>query len=141
MAQLIDEESKLGVESLGTYEEFAKKVQSVRTELLDFMRNIKGQSKKIAAYGAPAKGNTLLNFCGIGREYIDFVIDDNPLKQGLFTPGTKIPVFDSTMLEKQKPEYILILAWNFANEILAKNQKYVDQGVKFIIPLPKPAIV
>ncbi len=139
--QLIDEESELGIRSLATYVEFAKKVDDVRNQLLNFVQDIKSQGKNIAAYGAPAKGNTLLNFCGIDNNYISFVVDDNPLKQGLFTPGTKIPVFDSTKLDEQKPDYVLILAWNFANEILTKNQKYRDHGMKFIIPLPKPSIV
>ena len=137
----LNEENKIGVENFKLYEDFSKKVFEVKTRLVTFLKQIKQEGKSIVAYGAPAKGNTLLNFCGIGKEYIDYIVDDNPLKQNLFAPGTHIPVVNSSMLEKQRPDYILILAWNFAKEIMENNKKYRDAGVKFIIPLPEPTIV
>lgn len=108
---------------------------------MSYIKDIKKRGKTIAAYGAPAKGNTLLNFCSIGADCIEYVVEDNELKIGLYTPGTRIPVVSSKMLDEEMPDYILILAWNFAKEILEKTKKYADQGVKFIIPLPEPKIV
>jgi len=139
--RFLENEKKIGVGDSALYENFAQRVLDVKSTLLNFLQKIKDEGKSIAAYGAPAKGNTLLNFCGIGQKHIDYVIDDNPLKQDLFTPGTHIPVVDSSILDKNRPDFVLILAWNFAEEILAKNKKYRDEGVKFIIPLPEPVIV
>ncbi|MAG92072.1 SAM-dependent methyltransferase [Candidatus Woesearchaeota archaeon] len=138
---LLDYEKKMGVDGFNLYEEYGRKVYDVRKRLVDYIRNIKREGKKIAAYGAPAKGNTLLNFCGIGKGEIDYIIEDNPLKQKLFAPGTHIPVVSSKMLNEKLPDYILILAWNFADEILSKTKNYAEKGVKFIIPLPEARII
>jgi len=134
-------EKGLGIENFKTYEKFADSVNEVKTELIEYVDSIKSRGKNIAGYGAPAKGNTLLNFCGIGKDCIDYIIEDNPLKQGLFAPGTHIPVVSPSMLDEKTPDYVLILAWNFADEILKKTKKYAETGVRFIIPLPKPRIV
>lgn len=139
--ELLEYERKAGIEDEKTYQEFAGKVYGVKDKLLSYVKAIKAKGQRIAAYGAPAKGNTLLNFCGIGKEYIDYVIDDNPLKVGLYTPGTHIPVANSAMLDEETPDYVIILAWNFAGEILEKTKRYADEGVKFIIPLPNPVVV
>src|SRR3989338_1953097 len=139
--KILGYEKKMGVESIVLYKKFSDDVYSVKEKLVSYIKNIKKQGKSIAAYGAPAKGNTLLNFCNIGTEYIDYVIEDNPLKIGLYTPGTHIPVVGSKILDDKTPNYILILAWNFAKEILEKTKKYAEQGVKFIVPLPEPRIV
>lgn len=139
--KLLDYEKKMGVESIDLYKKFADNVYSVKENLVSYIKDIKKRGKTIAAYGAPAKGNTLLNFCSIGADCIEYVVEDNELKIGLYTPGTRIPVVSSKMLDEEMPDYILILAWNFAKEILEKTKKYADQGVKFIIPLPEPKIV
>jgi len=139
--EILEYEKSIGVDNFETYKNFAQKVYSVREKLVKYIKDIKNKNKRIAAYGAPAKGNTLLNFCNIGASYIDYVVEDNPLKQGLFTPGTHIPVFSSRMLEENTPDYILILAWNFAQEIMSKTAAYKEMGVKFLIPLPEPVIV
>lgn len=139
--KLLDYEKKIGIDNFETYKKFGEKVYGVRDKLVDYIKNIKKQNNIIAAYGAPAKGNTLLNFCNIGKEYIEYIVEDNPLKQGLFAPGTHIPVVSPSMLEEKTPDYIIILAWNFADEILEKAKKFRDNGVKFIIPLPDPRIV
>ncbi len=139
--KLLDYEKSIGIDDFETYRKFGQEVYGVRDKLVDYIKNIKKQNKSIAAYGAPAKGNTLLNFCNIGKNYIEYIVEDNPLKQGLYAPGTHIPVVSSKMLDENLPDYILILAWNFADEILEKTKRYRENGVKFIVPLPKPKIV
>lgn len=139
--KLLEYEKNIGIDNFETYRKFGEKVYSVKEKLINYIKNIKKQSKTIAAYGAPAKGNTLLNFCSIGKDYIEYIVEDNPLKQGLFAPGTHIPVVNPKMLDDKTPDYILILAWNFADEILSKTKKYAEKGVKFIITLPEPRIV
>lgn len=124
-----------------TYLEFAKKVQNNKIKLIDLLGSLKLKGKRIAAYGAPAKGNTLLNFFGIGTEVLDYVIDDSPWKQGLYTPGKRIPVVASDTLYKDRTDYMLILAWNFSESIMKIHEKYKDLGGKFIIPVPKPQII
>lgn len=134
-------ENKLGVNGFELYEQFGNNVYETKNKLVSYIKSIKSQGKSIAGYGAPAKCNTLLNFCQIGNESIDYIVEDNPLKIGLFTPGTHIPVVSPEFLDKKKPDYIIILAWNFAREILGKTKKYAENGVKFIIPLPEPVVV
>lgn len=134
-------ENKLGINDFELYKQFADKVYIAREKLVSLLKRIKREGKSIAGYGAPAKGNTLLNFCKIGTDYIGYIVDDNPLKIGLYTPGMHISVVSSEVLDEKKPDYILILAWNFAEEILSKTKKYSDAGVKFIIPLPEPVVI
>jgi len=139
--KILGYEKKMGVESIDLYKKFADNVYSVKEKLVSHIMGIKKRGKNIAAYGAPAKGNTLLNFCSIGADYIDYIVEDNDLKIGLYTPGTRIPVVSFKMLDEEMPDYILILAWNFAKEILEKTKKYADKGVKFIVPLPEPRMI
>jgi 2-polyprenyl-3-methyl-5-hydroxy-6-metoxy-1,4-benzoquinol methylase len=139
--KLVDYEKNMGIDDFKIYEEYGKKVDGVKKKLVDYIKKIKNEGKIIAAYGAPAKGNTLLNFCNIGKDYIEYIIEDNPLKQNLFAPGTHIQVVSSKILDEKLPDFILILAWNFADEILNKTKNYAEKGVKFIIPLPEPRIV
>ena len=141
VSEMLEYENRLGVNDFELYRQFGSKVYETKKKLVSYIKSIKNEGKSIAGYGAPAKGNTLLNFCQIGNESIDYIVEDNPLKIGLFTPGTHIPVVSPEFLDKKKPDYILILAWNFANEILGKTKKYADNGVKFIIPLPEPVVV
>lgn len=134
--ELLRHEKSIGADKCETYTAFADKVNGTKKKLTDCLREIREKGKKTAGYGAPAKSSTLLNFCGIGRDEIEFIIEDNPMKVGLFTPGTHIPIKSPVAIEEQKPDYILILAWNFATEILSKTTSLRDKGTKFIIPLP-----
>ena len=120
--------------------DFARSVKDHRRALLQLLHELKTNGKKIVAISAPAKGNTLLNYCKIDSEILDYVTERNPLKVGKFTPGMHIPVYSDEKLEDQ-PDYALILAWNFADEIIQNNSKYREKGGKFIIPIPKPVIV
>ena len=136
--KILKHENEIGINNLEIYTEFARRVYAAREKLRSYVENIKKQGMSIAGYGAPAKSTTLLNFCRIGRGFLDYIVDDSPLKIGLYTPGTHIPVVGPDFIDKKRPDCILILAWNFADEILAKTKKYSSQGTKFIIPLPEP---
>lgn len=120
---------------------FAAGVHQTRQELLDLLRTLKGGGARLAGYGAPAKGNTLLNFCAIGTDIVEFTVDRNPLKQGLYTPGMHLPVYPADAVLERQPDYLLILAWNFADEIMAQQAEFVRRGGRFILPLPHPRIV
>lgn len=120
---------------------FAEKVKNHRTELMEFLYDLKKSGKRIVGISAPAKGNTLLNYCKIGPEILDYITEKNPMKVGKYTPGMHIPVYSDEILLKDKPDYALILAWNFAQEIIKNNKSYQQKGGKFIIPIPHPRIV
>ncbi len=140
--KFINEEILKGLGKEKTYLDFAKKITKNKKDLLNLLKNIKSQKKVIIGYGAPAKGNTLLNYFGIDSQILDYIIDDSPLKQGLFTPGTHIPVFSSAKLNTGKvPDYIFILAWNFAQPIMEKLSSFSERGGKFIVPVPTPEII
>lgn len=133
-------ENKNGLREKKTYLEYSEKIQENKLKLTSMLSKLKANGKTIAAYGAPAKGNTLLNYFSIGNDILDFVVDDSPLKQNLYTPGKHIPIVSSKELYKRKPDYLLILAWNFANPIMETHKEYKKQGGKFIVPVPKPKI-
>ena len=133
-------EDEQGLYSEKKLHDFAKSVKNHRNALLRLLFDLKRDGKKIVAISAPAKGNTLLNYCKIDSEILDYVTERNPLKIGKFTPGMHIPVYSDKKLEEQ-PDYALILAWNFADEIIKNNSKYMEKGGKFILPIPKPQIV
>ena len=123
------------------YRNFAEKVEGIAKELRRVLRCFKEQGARIAAYGAAAKGSTLINYCGIGAELIDFVVDRNTHKQGLYMPGQQIPVLAPEALTDQMPDYVLLLAWNFADEILKQQKEYRQHGGRFIIPVPNPRVL
>lgn len=139
--EFLEKEKAFGLNKLETYETFAREVYCIRDTLKEYIKKIKSENKTIVGYGAPAKATTLLNFCGIKKDEVDYVIDDNPLKQGLIIPGVRIPIRNREYLESSLPDYILILAWNFAEEIIRNNEAYRNKGVKFIAPLPKLGVV
>lgn len=139
--QLLDRERSLRLDSPVPFKSFKNKVEQARTVLLGLLGDIKRQGKRIVAYGAPAKGNTLLNYFGLTTEIVEYAIDTTPLKQGMFTPGTLIPVYSPEYALKFPPDYYLLLAWNFANTIMEKERAFRDRGGKFIIPVPLPKIV
>jgi len=136
-----EEERIAGLTNLARYEGFAAEVKRSRDALFELLNNLTAQGKEIAGYGAPAKGNTLLNYCGIDQRLVPYTVDKNPLKIGLYTPGTHIPVLPvSTLLERQ-PDYALILAWNLAEEIIRQQEEYRARGGQFIIPVPQARVV
>ena len=134
-------EQAAGLLNFPHYRRFAGEVASHRRRLCALLEKLKAQGKTIAGYGAPAKGNTLLNYCGIGTDLVPYTVDKNPLKVGRFTPGMHLPVLSVSTLAERQPDYVLILAWNFAEEIVAQQQAYRERGGRFIVPLPEPRVV
>lgn len=141
VTDLLAEEARKGVSSLAYYEGFGNQVRAIREELVALLAKLKQAGKRIAAYGASAKGSTLLNFCAIGADVLDFVVDRSTYKQGRLTPGTHIPIAAPEELLTRRPDYTLLLTWNFAEEILAQQQAYREAGGKFIVPIPKVKVV
>lgn len=139
--RLLKEEEKLELHSAKTFLEFANNIKGNKIKLNRLLNKLKIQGKIIVGYGAPAKGNTLLNYFGIGKDILNYIVDDSPLKQGLYTPGTHIPIVSSEKLKRIRPDYILILAWNFADPIMRKLSDFSVKGGKFILPAPEPKIV
>lgn len=141
VCNLLETERKSGVDEYAYYYDFGTKVSRLKTDLLALLHELKSSGASIAAYGASAKGSTLLNYCGIGREILDFVVDRSTAKQGLYTPGTHLPILPPEALLTKLPENVLLLTWNFADEILRQQAPYRKQGGRFIIPLPEPTII
>ncbi|MCK5145256.1 class I SAM-dependent methyltransferase [bacterium] len=141
VSALLMEEQLWGVNQLSVYNNFAGRVELLKKELLVRLNLLKEEGKSIAAYGAAAKGSTLLNYFGIGREYIDFVVDRNIHKQGHYMPGVHIPIKSPISLIDEMPDYVLLLTWNFVDEIIAQQKEYLERGGRFIIPIPEPRIV
>ena len=138
---LLDEEQALGVACARYFEDFAARVAALREELRELLRDLKAQGHRLAAYGAAAKGATLLNSFGIGRDELDFVADRSEHKQGLYMPGVRLPIVAPERLLETMPDEVLLLAWNFADEILEQQAEYRRRGGRFILPLPRPQIV
>jgi 2-polyprenyl-3-methyl-5-hydroxy-6-metoxy-1,4-benzoquinol methylase len=134
-------EQRLGFESLACYVQFSVIVQQLRTDLLNFFLDCKKKGKKIVGYGAPAKGNTLLNFCGIRSQFLDFTVDRSPHKQNRLLPGTHIPIRPIEAIAQAKPDYLFILPWNLKEEIIDQMNFIRKWGAKFVIPIPKLEIV
>lgn len=134
-------EKAQGLDSLAYFQDFSARVAGLRTSLLKLLGDLKAQGKTIAAYGAAAKGATMINYVGIGPDLIDFVVDRNVHKQGKFMPGQKIPIRAPDALIEARPDYVLMLAWNFADEIIAQQQAYRALGGRFIVPVPEPRII
>lgn len=132
--EMLEEEIRRGINSEEYYENFSDKVQMFKKDFCQCIEEIQRKGKKIAGFGAAAKGNTLLNYCGIGRGDIDFVIDEIRFKQGKYLPGTKIPVYPLSELKKRKPDYLVVLPWNFEKEIVEKTSFIYEWGAKHIIP-------
>ena len=130
-------EIEQGYNRLDKYFTFAEKVRSTKRNILAFLIKLKSDKKSIAGYGAPGKGNTLLNYCGIRSDFLDYTVDRNPYKQGTFLPGTHIPVFPPDQIEKTKPDYIFILPWNLKDEIISQLNYVKQWGGRFIIPIPE----
>jgi SAM-dependent methyltransferase len=138
---MLAEEARLGLTSPGYYLDFAARVETLGLHLRDLLGGLRSDGLTVAAYGAAAKGTVLLNAFGIGTETIDFVADRSPYKQGRYMPGVRIPIVSDERLVEAMPDACLLLAWNFADEILAQQSEYRDRGGRFIIPIPKPELV
>jgi SAM-dependent methyltransferase len=134
-------ERRAGLFSPATYEAFRVRVERNRDALMKMLWDLKRQGSRLAGYGAPAKGNTLLNYYGIGPDLLEFLADRSVLKHGLYSPGTHIPIAPAERLLETQPDYVLILAWNFADEIMRQQETYRRRGGRFIVPIPEPAIV
>ena len=134
-------EQNAELDSLKTYTKFAEKVDLVKERLVKLLKTLKNEETRITGYGATAKGNTLLNYCKIGPDILDYISDTTPYKQGCYSPGMHIPIFKEEKFHREPPNYVLLLAWNYADAILQKEQKYRRKGGKFILPLPDPKII
>lgn len=134
--KLLQEESCFGLNDISTYGDFAQKAFQVKLETLRTMAQLKSEGKRIAAFGAAAKGNTFLNYCGIKKDVIDFVADSNPYKQGLYLPGSMIPIVAPDVIKREKPDYLLILPWNLTNEIMEITKYIQDWGGRYITCIP-----
>ena len=137
----LQEEADRGMTEIDFYRDFALRVKAIGNELVSMLRDLKESGKRIAAYGAAAKGATLLNYFELGRELIHFVVDRNVHKQGRYMPGVHIPIYDPTSLLEEMPDYVLLLTWNFKDEILLQQAEYRRKGGKFIVPIPHPTVV
>ena len=138
---LLEKEKQYGLENISTYTNFIKNVDAVKKKLHEFFNGARDSGKKIVCYGAAAKGNTLLNYCNIGNNFIDYVVDQNPYKQGLFLPGTHIPIKNPDEIQKTKPDYVVIIPWNLKDEIMEQMKYIRDWGGKFMIPVPEVSIL
>lgn len=138
---LIALEREAGLGDPETFAEFGRRIDAVGQELRAIIKRLKSEGRSIAAYGAATKATTLLSHFGLGLGELDFIADDNPLKQGLFSPATHVPVVSPEELYRRRPDYVLITAWNFAAPIMAAHQRYAEQGGKFILPMPQARIV
>jgi len=139
--ELINLEKNLCLDQAKTFNEFEEKINEIKVKLKKLVGEIKTCGKTIAGFGAPTKATTLMAHFGLDENVLDFIVDDNPLKQGLFTPITHIPVLSSEALYDRRPDYVLILAWNFSEEIIKAHQRYNKEIGKFILPMPIPQIV
>lgn len=141
VARLRDREMAEGLSNVATYGLFEERVKETKRGILEFLISAKRQGKRIVGYGAPGKGNTLLNYCGIRTDFLDFTVDLNPLKQGKFTPGTRIPILSPEAIREFRPDYVLILPWNLKDEITSSMSYVREWGAKFVIPIPQLKIL
>jgi 2-polyprenyl-3-methyl-5-hydroxy-6-metoxy-1,4-benzoquinol methylase len=137
----LSQEAAAGLTRLDTYTAFGEKVRATKRALLDFLIAAKRDGRRIAAYGAAAKGNTLLNYCGVGTDFIDYVVDKNPVKQGKLLPGSRIPVRSPEAVSDTRPDYLLILPWNIKDEVIEQMAGIRQWGGQFVVPIPRVAIL
>jgi hypothetical protein len=133
-------EEAAGLTNMAYYNAFAEQVKETKRKLLNFLIDARSHGKQVAGYGAPGKGNTLLNYCGVRTDFLDYTVDRNPYKQGKYLPGTHIPIFTPDKIQETQPEYVLILPWNFKEEIMAQMAYIRNWGGKFVVPIPEVTI-
>jgi SAM-dependent methyltransferase len=138
---LLAEEQRLGLRDIRGYERFSEQVKQTKRQLLAFLIDAKNAGKTICGYGAPGKGNTLLNYCGIGPDFLDFTVDRNPYKHGRFTPGMHIPILEVAAIDTAKPDYVLLLPWNLKQEIVSQMHHVSEWGCRFIVPIPSVSVI
>lgn len=141
MHDLLEREMSYGLHDIATYSRFQENVKETKRRILEFLIDAKRRGKRIAGYGAPGKGNTLLNYCGIRTDFLDFTVDRNPLKQGKFTPGTHIPILPPDAIREARPDYVLILPWNLKDEIVASLPEVRSWGGRFVVPIPRLTVL
>jgi 2-polyprenyl-3-methyl-5-hydroxy-6-metoxy-1,4-benzoquinol methylase len=141
VAALLAEERAEGLDRLDTYSRFSEQVRATKRALLDFLIGAKRASKTVIGYGAPAKGNTLLNYCGVRTDFIDYTVDRSPHKQGMFLPGVHIPIEAPEKIFETKPDYVLILPWNLKDEIVSQMARIRDWGGRFVVPIPEVEVL
>ena len=141
VSDMLERERDMGFLDIARYASFADQVRRTKRNLLTFLIDAKDDGKKICGYGAPGKGNTLLNYCGIGTDFVDFTVDRNPYKHGRFTPGMHIPIHDVAAIDAAKPDYVLILPWNLRDEIVRQMRHVGSWGGKFVVPIPEVEII
>jgi hypothetical protein len=141
VADLRQREATFGIRDLKTYSSFGRKVAATKRKILEFLVAAKSEGRSIAGYGAPGKGNTLLNYCGIRTDFLDYTVDRSPYKQGTYTPGTRIPILTPETIRKTRPDFLFILPWNLADEIIAQNAYIREWGGKFVIPIPELTVI
>jgi C-methyltransferase C-terminal domain len=138
---LLDHERAIGFEDIRSYARFSARVHQTKRQLMSFLIQCKEQGAKLCGYGAPGKGNTLLNYCGIGTDFLDFTVDRNPYKHGRYTPGMHIPIFPVSAIDDARPDYLLILPWNLKEEIVKQMRHVGDWGCKLIVPIPSVEVI
>jgi hypothetical protein len=141
VAALLARERKYGFRDLAAYASFAEQVKRTKRKLLSFLIAAKDAGKVICGYGAPGKGNTLLNYCGIGTDFLEFTVDRNPYKHGRLTPGMHVPIRPVDSIDELKPDYVLILPWNLKDEIIQQMRHVGAWGGKFIVPIPEVTVI
>jgi hypothetical protein len=139
--ELLAKEFSSGVNRIEIYSAFHEQVKETKRKLLDFLIAARREGKSVAAYGAPGKGNTLLNYCGIRTDFLDYAVDRNPHKHGKFLPGTHIPIFSPEQIRETRPDYLLILPWNLKDEIIEQNSYIREWGGRFVVPIPRVQIL
>jgi hypothetical protein len=139
--RVLKREKDFGHFDLAYYDRFSERVKESKRKILEFLINARRAGKTIVAYGAPGKGNTLLNYCGIRTDFIDYTVDRSPHKQGNFLPGSRIPILDPSMIEETRPDYIFILVWNLKDEVMKQMAHIREWGGRFVVPLPEVKVL
>jgi hypothetical protein len=137
---VLDDEARAGLDSPAGYTSFAQQVKDTKIALVEFLLKAAREGKSVAGYGAPGKSATLIHYCGIGKDLIEYTVDRSPYKQGRFLPGSHIPIYHPDRIAETKPDYVVILPWNLKDEIMEQLQYIREWGGRFVVPIPKVAV-